>query len=73
VLSHADRLDSWTAYVLELFYYAIEEKRRVVEFPVDCTDTRGSHFSLSAEAFYKFKHLFRFARTAKKRHAEFLG
>lgn len=61
VLAHADRLDPWTAYVLELFYYAIEEKRRIVEVPVECSDTRGSHFNLSAEALYKFKHLFRFA------------
>ncbi len=61
VLEHADHLDPWTAYVLELFYHAIEEKRRVVEIPVECTDNRESHFSLSAEAFYKFKHLFRFA------------
>jgi glycosyltransferase involved in cell wall biosynthesis len=65
VLSHAGILDSWTAYVLELFYYAVKEKRRVVEFPVDCTDTRDSHFTLSAEALYKFKHLFRFARSRK--------
>ncbi len=61
VLAHAERLDPWTAYVLELFYYAIEEKRRVAEVPVECMDTRDSHFKLSAEAFYKFKHLFRFA------------
>lgn len=61
VLEHAEYLDPWTAYVLELFYYAIKEKRRVVEVPVECTDTRASHFRLSAEAIYKFRHLFRFA------------
>jgi glycosyltransferase involved in cell wall biosynthesis len=61
VIAHADRLDPWTAYVLELFYYAIAEKRKVVEIPVECADMRASHFRLSAEAFYKFKHLFRFA------------
>lgn len=58
---HAHHLDPWTAYVLELFYYATQEKRRIIEVPVECTDTRASHFSLSAEALYKFKHLFRFA------------
>jgi glycosyltransferase involved in cell wall biosynthesis len=68
VLEHADHLDHWTAYVLELFYHAIEEKRRVVEIPVECTDTRKSHFRLSSEAFYKFKHLFIFARHEKNRH-----
>jgi glycosyltransferase involved in cell wall biosynthesis len=62
VLDHADHLDPWTAYVLELFYYAIKEKRQLVELPVACTDTRASRFSLSAEALYKFKHLFKFAR-----------
>ncbi|MFO7964576.1 MAG: glycosyltransferase family 2 protein [Desulfobacterales bacterium] len=61
VLQHAHHLDPWTAYVLELFFHAIEEKRRILEIPVACSDNRASHFSLASEAVYKFKHLFRFA------------
>lgn len=67
VLDHIDHLDPWTAYVLELFYFAIRGKRRVVEFPVECRDIRTSHFNLSAEALYKFRHLFSFAYREKSR------
>jgi len=69
ILNHSNHLDPWTAYVLELFYYATQEKRRIVELPVECTDTRTSHFNLSAEALYKFRHLFRFAWQERLRHS----
>ncbi len=56
-----DRLDSGTAYVLELVYWAVTEGYRVIEVPVACSDTRQSRFSLPKEAYHKFTHLFRFA------------
>ncbi len=68
VLDHAGHLDPWTAYVLELFYYAIKENRQLVELPVACSDTRASRFSLSAEALYKFRHLFKFAWQERSRN-----
>ena len=67
VMSHMDRLDAGTAYVLELVYWAVTQGQRVIEVPVQCSDTRRSRFSLSKEAFHKFSHLFRFAWQERER------
>ena len=67
VMSHLNRLDTGTAYVLELVYWAVTQGQRVIEVPVQCSDTRRSRFSLPKEAHHKFSHLFRFAWQEKKR------
>ncbi len=66
VLEHARDLDPGTAYVLELVYYAALNGQRVIELPVECNDSRPSHFNLLAETGHKFGHLFRFAWRHKR-------
>jgi glycosyltransferase involved in cell wall biosynthesis len=61
VMSHLNRLDAGTAYVLELVYWGVTQGQRVIEVPVRCSDNRRSRFRLSKEAYHKFSHLFRFA------------
>ena len=61
VMSHLNRLDAGTAYVLELVYWGVTQGQRVIEVPVRCSDNRRSRFRLSEEAYHKFSHLFRFA------------
>ena len=66
VLKQATDLNPGTAYVLELVYYAALNGQRVIELPVECNDSRPSHFNLWAETGHKFSHLFRFARRHKR-------
>jgi len=67
VMPYADRMDSGTAYVLELAYWAVANGQRLIEVPVLCSDNRRSRFKLSQEALHKFGHLFRFASQEKQR------
>ena len=69
VMPYADRMDSGTAYVLELAYWAVAHGQRLIEVPVLCSDDRRSRFKLSQEALHEFGHLFRFAWQEQERRA----
>ncbi|MFP4477393.1 MAG: glycosyltransferase family 2 protein [Desulfatibacillaceae bacterium] len=55
---HLHRVDDKTFYVVRVVYHARQDRRRIVEIPVDCHDMRGSRFNLLHEGVYKFGNLF---------------
>jgi len=59
IIAALDHLDGWTGYVFELCLYMKLTGRRVLQVGVDCDDRRPSHFSLTHEGLYRYRHLYR--------------
>jgi glycosyltransferase involved in cell wall biosynthesis len=59
LLSYLHRIDSGTAYVLNIIYLAFQTNRKVIEIPVRCEDLRASKFNIIHEGIYRFYNLFK--------------
>ena len=61
IIKHIGKVDYGTSYVIDLIYYAKKDKRKIIEIPVKCIDTRKSKFNLLYESLYRLKNLIRLA------------
>jgi glycosyltransferase involved in cell wall biosynthesis len=59
ILEYSNRIDTGTAYVLNIIFLAFQDKRKVTEIPVRCEDYRQSRFNIIYEGFYRFFNLFK--------------
>ena len=66
IISHLNRIDAKTGYVLTLTYYLKKQGSRLKQIPVDCNDFRTSKFRLIEEGVYRFLHILRFWLVRKK-------
>ncbi len=57
ILQHMDRIDNGTSYVIDIIYFASRSKKKLVEIPVQCLDTRKSKFNIILESLYRFRNL----------------
>jgi glycosyltransferase involved in cell wall biosynthesis len=66
ILPALEHLDSWTGYVVELAVWFNLQGKKIIQIGVDCDDRRKSHFNLLHEGFYRYLHLYRVWRAARK-------
>ena len=59
IIKHLAKVDYGTSYVIDLIYFATKDKKRIIEIPVMCHDTRKSKFNILYESAYRFKNLLR--------------
>ena len=61
IISHIDKVDYGTSYVIDLIYFAKKDKGKIIEIPVKCIDKRKSKFNLLYESLYRLKNLIKLA------------
>ena len=66
LLSHLDRIDHGTSYVIDIIALVHREGGRIMEIPVSCEDFRASKFNITREGVYRFSNLFKLWWALKK-------
>lgn len=59
ILKYLDHVDHGSSYVLEIIYRAWRDGAQIIEVPIQCSDTRQSHFNLLHEGVYRLYRLLR--------------
>ena len=59
LLSHLDRIDHGTSYVIDIIALVHRDGGRIIEIPVSCEDFRASKFNITREGVYRFSNLFK--------------
>ncbi|MEE8401817.1 MAG: glycosyltransferase family 2 protein [Candidatus Hydrothermarchaeaceae archaeon] len=59
VVEALEALDRGSSYVIEIIYRARAMKKKIIEIPVFCEDSRKSKFNLASEVLHRFKNLLR--------------